>query len=141
MMHETGRSPGQRTRVVRDDDLAQLLREGRKAAREPIELHLDAVSEPDAARAAERLTELGADCGCAWGARAMFAGLGVSVIAIAAVDDVRSTDFLFHLPLALAAAVLCAAAGKAVGLHTASRRYRREVECLLQRATRPLQEA
>jgi hypothetical protein len=141
VMHANGRSPGQRTRVVRDDDLAQLLREGRRGAREPIELDLAAVSGPDAARTAERLTELGADCGCSWGARAMFAGLGVSVVAMAAIDDVRSLDFVFHLPLALAAAVLCAVAGKALGLHTASRRYRREVEGLLLRATRPLKEA
>jgi hypothetical protein len=141
VMHANGRSPGQRTRVVRDDDLAQLLHEGRRGAREPIELHLAAISDPDAARTAERLSELGADCGCSWGARAMFAGLGVSVVAIAAIDNVRSLDFVFHLPLALAAAVLCAATGKALGLHTASRRYRREVEGLLLRASRPLKEA
>jgi hypothetical protein len=141
VMHEPGRESGQRTRVVRESDLEQLLREGRKAARQPIELHLGAVSEPEAARTAERLSELGAECGCAWGARAMFAGLGGAVIVIAAIDDVRSPAFLFHLPLALAVAVLCAVAGKVLGLRTAGRRYRREVESLLRRAHRPLKEA
>jgi hypothetical protein len=138
-MQATGRLSGH-PRVVRDGaDLTALLRAGRKAARAPIVLELAGIGDAEAAATSVRLGELGNECGCAWGARAMFAGFGVAIAAVVLRDDVRSASFLFHLPLVLAAGVLCALAGKGLGVMAANGRYRDEIEALLRR-THPAKE-
>ncbi len=137
MLHATGRFAGH-PRVVRDaDDLTALLRAGRRAARAPILLELEHVDDTEAATTSARLAELGNECGCAWGARAMSAGFVLSAVAVVLHDDVRSAAFVFHLPLVLAAGVLCALAGKALGLAAANGRYRHELQALLLRTPSP----
>src|SRR3954454_19861253 len=95
VLHATGRFAGH-PRVVRDaNELTALLRAGRRAARAPIVLELEHVDDAEAASPSARLAELGNECGCAWGARAMTAGFVLSAAAVVVHDEGRAAAVLF----------------------------------------------
>jgi hypothetical protein len=74
----------------------------------------------------ERLVRLRAECGCAWGARAMCLGLVASLVVLG-TTYATVVGFLLHAPIALGVAAVSGGVGKTVAIAVARHRYRRAI--------------
>jgi hypothetical protein len=96
----------------------------------PIVLDLQDLDPARAQELGARLTRLRSECGCAAGAKSMWAAALVALAALAAAYG-WSTALLVRLPLVLVAAAIGAVSGKVAGIALARRAYSREVRHLL----------
>jgi hypothetical protein len=97
----------------------------------PLVLDLPELSPADAFALGERLNRDRAECGCSLGAKAMTAGFGVAFGALALAYGPLTIAFLERSPISLAAAFVCAGAGKVAGVALGRRRARRQVSRIL----------
>jgi hypothetical protein len=114
--------------VVRDaDDLSALARSGRLYSPQPLSLELPALPAAATIALAERLDRDRHECGCSLGAKCMAAGAFAALAALAVRYGPLTPAFFWRLPLALAAAVAAAGAGKTLGILAARHRVRRSI--------------
>lgn len=120
-------APGARL-VVRDAaELSALARSGRLYSAQPLSLELPALPAAAVTALAERLDRDRQECGCSLGAKCMAAGALAALAFLAARYGPLTPQFLWRLPLVLAAAVAAAGAGKTLGILAAHRRVRRSI--------------
>jgi hypothetical protein len=96
----------------------------------PIVLDLQDLDPVRAQELSARLTRLRSECGCAAGAKAMWAAALVALAALAATYG-WSTALIVRLPLVLVAAAIGAVSGKVAGIALSRRAYSTEVRHLL----------
>ena len=101
-------------------------------SRRPLVLNLPELPPTEAFAAAERLNRDRGECGCSLGAKAMAAGFGLTLGALAVGFGPLTLAFLERSPLALGAAFAAAGAGKVAGIALDRRRARREVARILE---------
>jgi len=97
----------------------------------PVVLDLPHLSPADAFVLGERLNRDRAECGCLLGAKAMTAGFGVALGALAVAYSPLTLAFLERSPISLSVGFVAAGAGKVAGIALGRRRARREVSRIL----------
>lgn len=98
----------------------------------PLVLNVPGIPPVEAFALAERLNRDRAECGCSFGAKAMTAGLGLTVGGLMVVYGPLTLAFLERSPISLAVALACAGVGKVVGIGLGRRRARRNVAHILE---------
>lgn len=111
------------------EQLRALLRSNALYSKQPLIFALAALSPQENFAFAERLNQYRQECGCSLGAQCMAASLILSTAWV--VDRSSLVALWWQIPVALAAALLCAGGGKAVGIARARRKLRREVNFFL----------
>jgi len=119
--------------VVGLGELEALARAKEFRSRRRLLLDVPGLGEAEAFAASERLNSARSECGCALGAKAMTAGFVVALVALMVAYGPLSLAFLERSPIAVGAAFVFAAVGKAVGIALGRRRARREVTRVLER--------
>jgi hypothetical protein len=118
--------------LVRNADELRALKSSRGlAARHALAIELPWLSSQAALAAGERLQSYRNECGCSLGAKCMSAAFALALLALAMRYGVLTSGFLWHLPLAVFAALAGAGIGKAFGLASARKRYHEEIEKLI----------
>jgi hypothetical protein len=97
-------------------------------------LDLPGIDPGESTATATKLTDLLDECGCDTGARAMVAGAALTLAGLAALTG-PSVKLLLLSPLTVVGAVVGAGSGKAYGLARSRRKFRAEIEKLLQAST------
>ncbi len=111
------------------EQLPALLRSNALYSKQPLIFALAPLAPQENFAFAERLNQYRQECGCSLGAKCMAASLILSAAWV--VDRSSLVTLWWQIPVALAAALLCAGAGKAVGIARARRKLRREVNFFL----------
>jgi hypothetical protein len=85
----------------------------------------------EAARSAgSRIASYRNECGCSFEARCMTAGFLLALVYLVARFGLFTSGCAFRLPLAFACALVCAGAGKAIGIRRARTRLGQEIDSL-----------
>jgi hypothetical protein len=118
--------------IVRNaDGLKAWLESPWRVSPQPLVIQLPQLPAGEAKVIAARLDQARSECGCSLGAKCMISGTAVALAWLTFRLGFLTPAFLWRLPLALLFALLCAGAGKAVGLLLARRRLRRDIRFLL----------
>ena len=124
--------------VIRDPSALSAFAVSRAfASTQPLVLQLPGMTPAHAFAAAERINVARAACGCALGAQAMAGAFVVTLALLMIRYGPFTLDMLERTPIALGAAFVFAAFGKAIGVARARARARREVAHILSTLTRP----
>jgi hypothetical protein len=121
------RSFGPPILITGPDELRAFAASRAFASNQPVIIRLNGRSLAADASASERINKDRAACGCALGAQAMAAAFLITLALLMSLYGPFTLATLARTPIALAAALVFAGLGKAVGMAKARNRARREI--------------